>query len=129
MVSEAYARLGRPLAPPADPTLFELRQEGNVADSRPGTLHVRASITNQAGFAQAPPLLRVSLEDRFGNAVRCATSRPRNTCPRARGASLARRGRENPGDLLLLDPGGDAVGFQLRPCVPDGTAGRLRCEP
>ncbi len=130
LVSEAYARLGRPLAPPADPTLFELRQEGNVADSRPGTLHVRASITNQAGFAQAPPLLRVSLEDRFGNAVTVRDFTPADYLPEGTTApaSLA-AGEKIPVDLLLLDPGGDAVGFQLRPCVPDGTAGRLRCEP
>jgi hypothetical protein len=42
---------------------------------------------------------------------------------------LLAAGEKIPVDLLLLDPGGDAVGFQLRPCVPDDTPGRLRCEP
>jgi predicted Zn finger-like uncharacterized protein len=130
LVNEAYARLGRPLAPLADPTSFELRQEGNVADSRPGTLHVRASITNQASFAQAPPLLRVSLEDRFGNAVAVRDFAPADYLPEGATApaSLA-VGEKIAVDLLLLDPGGDAVGFQLRPCVPDESPGRLRCEP
>ena len=130
LVNEAYARLGRPIPPLADATMFELRQEGNVADSRPGTLHVRASITNRAGFAQAPPLLRVSLEDRFGNAVSVRDFTPADYLPEGATApaSLA-AGEKVPVDLLLLDPGGDAVGFQLRPCVPDDAPGRLRCEP
>lgn len=130
LVNEVYARLGRRLPPLADPARFELRQQGNVADSAPGTLHVRASITNQAAFAQPPPLLRVSLEDRFGNAVSVRDFTPADYLPEGTTApaSLA-TGEQVPVDLLLLDPGGDAVGFQLRPCVPDDTPGRLRCEP
>jgi hypothetical protein len=130
LVNEVYARLGRPLAPLADPTAFELRQEGNVADSPPGTLHLRASITNRAGFAQAPPLLRVSLEDRFGNAVTVRDFAAADYVPEGATApaSLA-SGEKLAVDLLLLDPGGDTVGFQLRPCVPDDVPGRLRCEP
>lgn len=129
-VAEAYARLGRPLAPLADPTLFELRQEGNVADSPQGTLHVRASITNEAAFAQAPPQLRVSLEDRFGNEVTVRDFKPADYVPEgATAPATLAAGEKIPVDLLLLDPGGDAVGFQLRTCVPDGTPGRLRCGP
>ena len=66
----AYERLGLDLLPNWDLAALELRQWGNEPDAATsGRLVVRASLTNRATFAQPHPLLRLELEDRFGNTV------------------------------------------------------------
>ena len=65
-----YERLDVPLEPNWDLRAYELRQWG-ASDTVPvaGTMTVRASIKNRAGYAQPLPLLRIDLEDRFGGSV------------------------------------------------------------
>ena len=59
-----------PIANAWDLNAFEIRQWGSSAHAAAkGQLNVRASLTNRAGFAQPLPLLRLEIEDRFGDAV------------------------------------------------------------
>ncbi|MFO0449274.1 MAG: DUF3426 domain-containing protein [Pseudomonadota bacterium] len=116
---DLYARLGLPIEPTWSLSAYELKQWGAGADSEPGTLRVRASVVNRAGRAQPYPLIRVTLEDRFGGKVARREFTPgeylptRETPPQL----LASNGRVD-ADLVLADPGSEAVGFELDVCLP-----------
>lgn len=123
-----YERLGLPLSPNWDLRAFELRQWGNdsPADSD-GRLSVRASLTNRATFAQPHPVLRLELEDRFGDPVAVRDFEPGDylkdpsQATRLMGASATTEA-----ELLIADPGRDAVGYRLDVCMRE-SANLLRC--
>jgi len=126
---QAYAGLGLPLAPPADLDAFELRQFGAASDAaRAGRLKLRASIVNGASFAQPFPLLRLSLQDRFGTTMGTRDLEPAEYLP---GGQLPPSGLMAPGqradaEVVFVDPGRDAVGFELDVCLREGDA--VRCS-
>ena len=70
-------RWGCTLTPDWNLHAYEIKQWGVVSDpAAPGTLKVRASITNLAEFAQPYPLLKLVLEDRWGDQVRAREFEP-----------------------------------------------------
>ena len=91
----------------------------------PGTLKVRASITNNAPFAQPYPLLRLVLEDRWGDQVRAREFEPAEyldpgTAPdRLLGAT-----QQTNATISIVDPGPDAEGFRFDICL-QGKAGAV----
>jgi hypothetical protein len=121
-----YAALGRPVAPRWEVGRYEVRQQGVVAEPvAAGTLTVRASIRNGAARAQPAPLLRVILQDRFGNriATRDLTPREYGGAAAIAPAPMLAPGQRIDAEVSLLDPGGEAVGFELDVCLrrPDAT--------
>jgi len=124
-----YAALGMPLQPRWDVGRYEVRQQGVVAEPvAAGTLTVRASIRNGAARAQPAPLLRVILQDRFGNRIATRDLTPREyggTAALAPAPMLA-PGQRIDAEVSLLDPGGDAVGFELDVCLRRADAS-VRC--
>ena len=125
---EVYDRLGLPLSPDWDLRAFELRQWGN--DSRAATdgrLSVRASLTNRAAFAQPHPVLRLELEDRFGDSVAVRDFEPGEYLKDPSQATrLMGSGATTEAELLIADPGRDAVGYRLDVCIHE-SATLLRC--
>ena len=124
----AYERLGLPLSPNWDVGAFELRQWGN--DGPPGAsgqITVRASLTNRAAFAQPHPLLRLEFDDRYGEALASRDFQPaeylRNSADATR---LLAPGASADVELVIVDPGKDAVGYQLDACLPESPT-VLRC--
>lgn len=124
----AYERLGLPLSPDWDLTAFELRQWGNEsAAATDGRMSVRASLTNRAGFAQPHPVLRLELEDRFGEPVAVRDFEPGEYLKDPSQASrMMGAGATTEAELLIADPGRDAVGYRLDICVRE-SASLLRC--
>jgi len=124
----AYERLGIELLPNWDLGALELRQWGNEPDAATsGRLVVRASLTNRASFAQPHPLLRLELDDRFGNTVATRDFEPAEYLKNASQATrLMAPGASSEAELLLADPGRDAVGYRLDVCLRE-TATLLRC--
>jgi hypothetical protein len=123
-----YDRLGLPLSPNWDLRAFELRQWGNdsAADSD-GRLSVRASLTNRATFAQPHPVLRLELEDRFGDPVAVRDFEPGDYLKDPSQATrLMGAGATTEAELLIADPGRDAVGYRLDVCMRE-SANLLRC--
>jgi len=123
-----YDRLGLPLSPNWDLRAFELRQWGNdsAADSD-GRLSVRASLTNRATFAQPHPVLRLELEDRFGDPVAVRDFEPGDYLKDPSQATrLMDAGATTEAELLIADPGRDAVGYRLDVCMRE-SADLLRC--
>jgi predicted Zn finger-like uncharacterized protein/MYXO-CTERM domain-containing protein len=129
---QAYALLGLPLAPPADLRAFELRQLGAASDaSRSGRLKLRASIVNGAAFAQPFPLLRLSLQDRFGTTIGTRDLEPAEYLPGGEvpASGLMAAGQRADAELVFVDPGRDAVGFELDVCLREGGAVRCSADP
>jgi len=123
-----YERLGLDLLPNWDLAALELRQWGNEPDAATsGRLVVRASLTNRATFAQPHPLLRLELEDRFGNTVATRDFEPSEYLKNPSQATrLMAPGASSEAELLLADPGRDAVGYRLDVCLRE-SATLLRC--
>jgi predicted Zn finger-like uncharacterized protein len=119
VMTSVYSTLGLDLRPDWSLHAYEIKQWGVLSDAKqPGTLRVRASITNRAEFAQPYPMLKLVLEDRWGDQVSAREFVP---------AEYADLG--TPTDRLLppnqavnatiniVDPGPDAEGFRFDVCL------------
>ena len=121
-----YRTLGVPLTPNWDLHAYQIRQWGVMSDpATPGTLRVRATITNLADFAQPYPLLRLVLEDRWGEQIRAREFDPAEYLE----AMVASNRLMNPGQqanatIAIVDPGPDAEGFRFDVCLK-GAAGTV----
>lgn len=125
----AYGALGLPLAPPADLSAFEVRQLGAASDAlQAGRIKLRASIVNRADFAQPLPLLRLSLQDRFGSTIGTRDLEPAEYLPGGVTPASGLLGPDQRADaqVVFVDPGRDAVGFELDVCLRE--AGTVRCS-
>ena len=123
-----YESLGIPLMPNWDLASIELRQWGNESEaSEDGRLVVRASLTNRAAFAQPHPILRLELDDRFGATVATRDFEPADYLKDpAQATRLIAPGSTAEAELLLADPGTEAVGYRLDACLRE-SATLLRC--
>jgi predicted Zn finger-like uncharacterized protein len=114
-----YAALRLPLTPNWDLRAYDVQQWGIVSDpNAPGTLRVRAGITNKGSFAQPYPLLKLVLEDRWGGEIGSREFDPREYLPATASADrmLAPRQAAN-AEIAIVDPGDDAVGFHVDVCL------------
>jgi hypothetical protein len=120
-VSRVYRALGLTLTPHWDLHAYELQQWGVISDSAArDALRVRASVTNTATFAQPYPLIRLALEDRWGAAVAMREFTPEEYLISASAnRMMAPRQRAN-AEIVIVDPGADAVGFQIHACLLQG---------
>jgi predicted Zn finger-like uncharacterized protein len=118
-VTKLYAAIGQPLAPQWQLQAYSIKQWGIVSDPQtPGTLRVRASVTNGASFAQPYPLLQLTLEDRFGGNVGKRSFKPEEYLGNQTLATrLLGAGEAANIDLAIVDPGAEAVGFQFDTCL------------
>ncbi|HSW32089.1 MAG TPA: DUF3426 domain-containing protein [Steroidobacteraceae bacterium] len=123
-----YEGLGIPLMPNWDLAAIELRQWGNESEaSGDGRLVVRASLTNRAAFAQPHPILRLELDDRFGATVATRDFEPADYLKDPSQATrLIAPGSMAEAELVLADPGTEAVGYRLDACLRE-SATLLRC--
>lgn len=128
VVEDVYARLGVPLSPNWDLAAFELRRWSTASDADAnGRLTVRASITNRAAFAQPHPILRLELDDRYGDSVAVRDFEPAEYLKNpSESARLLAPGASTEAELVIVQPGPDAVGYQLDACVRESAA-LLRC--
>lgn len=128
-VQSVYHWLGLPLAANWDLNAFELRQWGSGSGpSADGHLDVRASLRNDAPFAQPLPLLRVDLEDRYGGTVaRRDFAPPEYLKDPAQASRLLAPGTSTEAELAIAGATSDAVGYRLDVCLHDG-AGTVTCS-
>jgi predicted Zn finger-like uncharacterized protein len=113
-----YARLGLVLEPRWDLGSYDVKQWGAASEAEAGALRLRASVVNQAHRSQPYPLLRVTLEDRFGAKVSRREFTPAEYLPgRTAPRQLLAPGARADADLKLADPGREAVGFELDVCL------------
>lgn len=114
-----YDALGLTLTPDWNLHAYEIRQWGVVSDpDSPGTLKVRASISNLAEFAQPYPLLKLVLEDRWGDQVRARAFEPVEYLdPGAAPERLLAPAQKVNATINIVDPGPDAEGFRFDVCL------------
>ncbi len=120
--------LGEPLRPHWDLNNYDVRQLGADADvANDETLKVRLRLTNVGPRAQALPLIRLTLRDRYGKAVSRGELEPEQYLPQdVRGQLMIRRDQRIDTELRVLDPSRQATSFELDVCVP-AAGGGLRC--
>ena len=123
-----YASLGVPLVPRWDLRAYEVRQLGaSVEPTSTGVITVRASIKNAAPRPQPLPLLRVTLQDRFGNRIAARDVAPPSYLPHAPPATaLLSAGERIDAEMGFVDPGANAVGFEIDACLPT-SGGEITC--
>ena len=114
-----YGALGATLTPDWQLHAYEIKQWGVLSDpNQPGTLRVRASITNRAGYPQPYPLLKLVLEDRWGDQVRAREFEPAEYAdPGTATNRLLTPGEAVNATVTIVDPGPDAEGFRFDACL------------
>src|SRR5690606_30712826 len=117
-LTSLYSGLGKPLVPRWDPRSYEVRQLG-ASGGEAGRLTVRASLKNTADRSLPLPLLRVVVQDRYGNRIAARDVAPRAYVPGAvpEGALLG-AGQRVDAEMVFVDPGQQAVGFEIDACLP-----------
>ena len=127
-LTSVYAALGIPIVSRWDLTSYEVRQLGaSTAADAPGQITVRASVKNGARQAQPLPFLRVTLQDRFGNRIASRDVPPKSYLPRAiPSTSLLSAGQRIDAEMAFVDPGSNAVGFEIDACLP-APGGGISC--
>lgn len=126
LLRAAYERFGVDLPPSRDLTALHL-EHLSVEDRDSGRMVVRANLTNRASFPQRMPILRLQLEDRFGSMIAARDFEPSEYLLSG-GApdSMIGAGATSEAELLLADPGPEAVGYRLDVCLDD-SSGQLLC--
>ena len=114
-----YSALGMTLRPDWNLHAYEVQQWGVVSDpATPGTLKVRASVKNLADFAQPYPLLKLILEDRWGEQVRAREFDPSEYLdPTVASDRLLAPAQQAGATIAIVDPGPDAEGFRFDVCL------------
>ncbi len=125
-IGAVYAGIGAPLTTPWRLDAYDVRQLGAAASATDARrIEIRASIRNGADRAQPAPVLRVSLQDRFGNEIGRHERRPADYL-RGRAGTLLGADQRVDATFEIDDPEQKAVGFELDACLPDDQ-GALRC--
>jgi predicted Zn finger-like uncharacterized protein len=118
-LSAVYSALGVKLAPHWNIHAYQVRQLGaSVGGAASGKITVRASVKNSSRRPQPLPLLRVTLQDRFGNRIAARDVPPSDYLPSPTASStlLAAGGRVD-ATMVFVDPGPQAVGFEIDACL------------
>ena len=114
-----YGALGADLQPDWNLHAYEILQWHLGSDpAMPGTLKVRANLKNVAPFAQPYPLLKLVLEDRWGERVREREFEPAEYLdPATAPDRLLAPAQQATATVSIVDPGPDAEGFRFDVCL------------
>jgi len=127
-LKQMAARLGEPLRPNWDLNAYDVRQLGATMDAGDQrSLRVRLSLANHGAHAQAMPLLRLTLLDRFGKAVSSGELQPAQYLPAAlHGQALIAADQHIETEVRVQDPSQQASSFELDVCI-EAAGGGVRC--
>jgi predicted Zn finger-like uncharacterized protein len=118
-LSAVYRALGVTLTPRWDLHAYDVRQLGaSVSPGSVGTITVRASVHNAGPRQQPLPLLRVTLQDRFGTPLASRDVQPAEYLRRVPPGALLASDERVDAEMAFVDPGSNAVGFELDACLP-----------
>jgi predicted Zn finger-like uncharacterized protein len=122
-----YGWFGAVLIPRWDLMAYSVKQLGAEAEGSEGTqLRVRLSVQNDSSRVQPLPLLRLTLQDRYGNPVATRDLEPADYLPkRVAGQRLLEPDQRIDAELHVIDPGKAAIGFEIDACLraESGTIG------
>jgi hypothetical protein len=128
ILSQIYGWFGATLTPRWDLTAYSVQQLGAEAEGGEATqLRVRLSLQNESQRVQPLPLLRLTLQDRYGNPVATRDLEPREYLPpRVAGQRLLEPDQRIDAELHVIDPGRAAIGFEIDACLR-GDGGAIGC--
>ncbi len=87
---------------------------------------VRATVHNRATHSQPMPMIRVRLQDRFGNSLATHSIEPQDYL-HVPPPSRMKPDQRMDAELDVQDPNHQAVGFELDACLPDAQR-QLHCS-
>ena len=107
---------------------YSVKQLGADAEGGEGNrLRVRLSLQNASARVQPMPLLRLTLQDRYGNAVATRDLEPKEYLPkRVAEQRLLEPDQRIDAELHVIDPGKAAIGFEIDACLRAET-GSIGC--
>jgi predicted Zn finger-like uncharacterized protein len=118
VLGTVYGWFGAEVAPDWSPESFRVLRSSAVSDPESArTLVVTAEFRNDAGFAQPYPLLRVALEDRWGERVESRDFRPAQYRDGHVSGRRMAVGERVQATVSLPDPGARADGFRVDLCL------------
>jgi predicted Zn finger-like uncharacterized protein len=120
-----YGLVGVEVMPAWDVSAYRIIESAAAIDPN-GDLQVSLDFVNEAEFSQPYPVLRVSLEDRWGDEIGSREVPPREYMGTDLEGRMLGSDRRARGEAVLTDPVPEAIGFRLDLCLPD-TEGQLRC--
>ncbi|MEO8017369.1 MAG: DUF3426 domain-containing protein [Pseudomonadota bacterium] len=117
--AKVYGWFGVTLTPRWDLTAYTVKQLGAETEGGEGTqLRVRLSVQNESSRVQPLPLLRLTLQDRYGNAVATRDLEPADYLPkRVANQRLLEPDQRIDAELHVIDPGKAAIGFEIDACL------------
>jgi len=125
LLERVYGVLGVPVAADWNVSGFRILESAAEIDGS-GDLQVTLRFANEADFAQPCPVLRVSLEDRWGDEIGSRDLLPAEYLPADLAGRRMSSGRETQGHATIRGTPPAAVGFRLDLCLPDA-AGGMTC--
>ena len=125
-LTKLYKAIGVALVPNWDLRSYDVRQLG-ASSNDGGTLTVRASLKNNSSQPLPLPLLRITMQDRYGNRIATRDVPPSGYAPGGLPAEAHLGvGQRIDAEMTFKDPGQNAVGFEIDACL--GTAnGSIAC--
>ncbi|MGA9854589.1 MAG: zinc-ribbon and DUF3426 domain-containing protein [Gammaproteobacteria bacterium] len=116
-----YSSLGHPVTPPPAPGAWLVSNINVTSDpDAPGALSITGTLANDANFPQPWPILRIELLDRYGDALRARDFTTTSYLSADQRASVLTPGAAAHFRIDVVDPGPEAVGFQVQPCFDIG---------
>ena len=128
LLGPVYGVLGIEASPAWSTSELTVIRSSAVADpDDPGSLRVTAEFRNAASFGQPYPVLRVTLEDRWGQKVQSRDFAPSEYREAHVAGRQMRPGERVQASVSLPDPGTRADGFRLDLCL-EGRGRQLECS-
>ena len=126
--SKVYGWFGATLMPRWDLAAYSVKQLGAEAEGAGGSqLRVRLSVQNESSRVQPLPLLRLTLQDRYGNAVATRDLEPSEYLPkRVTNQRLLEPDQRIDVELHVVDSNKAAIGFEIDACLR-GEGGVIGC--
>lgn len=125
-IGSVYAGIGAPLRPQWSLAAYDVRQLGAAADPADARrIEVRASVRNTANAPQPAPVLRIVLQDRFGNELARHERAPADYL-RGTAVEMLAADQRVDASFFIDDPEQKAEGFEIDACLRDA-GGALRC--
>lgn len=117
-----YGVLGIPVVPRWDVRAYEAHQLGaTVSGSTPRQITVRASIANRGRWPLPLPLLRVTLQDRYGRTIAARDVPPHDyLSPAPTASAMLPAGGRVDAIVTFVNPGPQAIGFEIDACLREG---------
>ena len=127
-LTKFYKAIGVPLVPNWDLRSYDVRQLGASSnEGGDGTLTVRASLKNNSTQPLPLPLLRITMQDRYGNRIATRDVPPTGYAPGALPTEAHLGvGQRIDAEMTFKDPGQNAVGFEIDACLATAS-GRIAC--